>query len=277
MSAPDPAARRHTVRLIGSELRLIFTRRRNLAILTVLAAIPVLIAVAVRISHRGGGGSIFGGITDNGIFVGFAALFAVVPVFLPMAMSVVAGDSIAGEASSGTLRYLLTVPVSRLRLLVTKFLAALVWSLACALVVVVAGVLAGLALFPAGRVTLLSGTSTSYVAALWLLLVAALYAGAMMASIAAIGLLVSTLTEVPIAAMAATMGAAIASTVMDAVPQLQAIAPALPTHRWLAFADLLRDPVVWDRMGRGLLVTLTYVAIAGTLAWARFSAKDITS
>lgn len=265
-------------RLFTSEVRLVLTRRRNLAILAVLAAVPVVIAIAVRVTRNnpGDGGPIFGGITDNGIFVGFAALFAVVPVFLPLAMAVVAGDAVAGEANSGTLRYLLVVPVSRGRLLLTKYLATLVWSVVAAAVVAVAGVLAGLVLFPSGRVTLLSGTSTSYGRAVFLLAVAALYAAAMMASIGAIGLFVSTLTEVPIAAMAATLTLAIASAVLDAVPQLHAISPGLPTHYWLAFADLLRDPAVTDRMTRGLLVTLAYVVIAGPLAWARFAGKDIT-
>ena len=95
---------------------MMFRRRRNIAILAVLGAIPLLIAIAVKVTGgraAAGGGGVFGSITDNGIFVAFAALVAVLPLFLPMAVAVVAGESIAGEANTGTLRYLLAVPVAR--------------------------------------------------------------------------------------------------------------------------------------------------------------------
>src|ERR1700722_10868014 len=93
-----------STRLLRSELAMLFRRRRNQAILAALAAIPIVIAVAVKLTNhtgRGGQGNIggiFGNITDNGVFVAFAALFVVLTLFLPMAVSVVSGESVAGEA-----------------------------------------------------------------------------------------------------------------------------------------------------------------------------------
>jgi ABC-2 type transport system permease protein len=264
---------------------MVFRRRRNQAMLVVLAAIPILIAIAVRVqSHpsgraNGGGdnGAFFSSITDNGVFVAFASLLVVIPLFLPMVIAVVAGDCIAGEASSGTLRYLLTVPVGRTRLLVAKFAGIVVWCLATIATVAVVGVVIGLLLFPRGPVVLLSGTTTSLGDAVWRLVLIAGYVTVMAAVVGAIGLFVSTLTEVPIAAMATTLVLLIASEVLDQVPQLHVIAPWLPSHYWLNFSDLLRDPILTTNVDKGLLVSLGYLAIFLSLAWTRFSGKDVTS
>jgi ABC-2 type transport system permease protein len=272
-----------STRLLRSELAMMFRRRRNVAILAVLAAIPVVIAIAVKLSGRGNGGGgngpggIFGNITDNGIFVGFAALVVVLPLFLPMSVSVVAGESVAGEANTGTLRYLLAVPVNRSRLLTIKLTSIVVWCVVAPLIVAIAGVIAGLSLFPHGSVVLLSGTETSQASALWRLVLAVGYCALMMVVIGAIGLFVSTLTEVPIAAMASALALTITSEVLEAVPQLSSIHPWLFSDYWLDFADFLRDPVAFDQVTKGALVSLAYILVFVSLAWARFSGKDVSS
>src|SRR6476646_2625089 len=128
-------------RLYASELRLILGRRRNLALLAVLAVIPLMIGIAVDVNTpRGGDGPQFlGQITGNGLFLVFTALTVCLPLFLPLVVGVVAGDSIAGEAGIGTLRYLLTVPVTRGRLLAAKTLGVLTFTAIAVLTVAVVG------------------------------------------------------------------------------------------------------------------------------------------
>lgn len=265
-------------RFARSELSMIFRRRRNIVLLSVLALVPVLICAAVRASGRAGrSGSIFGGIAENGLFAALAAFLAAGPLLLPLVVSVVAGDSIAGEASSGTLRYLLVVPVGRTRLLATKFVAVAVWCLACVVSIAALGLLAGLIFFPNGRLTLLSGATVSYAQGVLRLAAVTGYVGLTILFVAALGLFVSTMTEVPIAAMAATLTLTVVSQVADAIPQLSAIHPWLPTHYWLAWVDLLRDPIDAGDMQTGLLVALAYVALLLSMAWARFGGKDVTS
>ncbi|WP_279579263.1 ABC transporter permease [Fodinicola feengrottensis] len=248
-------------------------------ILAVLAAVPVLIAVAVKInsSDNGRGPVFFNSIAENGLFVSLAALFAITPLFLPLAVAVVSGDAIAGESNQGTLRYLLTVPVSRMRLLATKYAASVLYCFAATLIVGVVGAAIGLILFPSGSVLLLSGSSTSLPAALLRILLICLYLGLSMAALAAIGLFISTLTDYPVAAMAATAGLAVASEVLDAIPQLAAIAPWLPTHWWFSFGDFLRDPITMQDSSTGVVSALVYIAIFTSLAWARFAGKDVSS
>jgi ABC-2 type transport system permease protein len=273
-----------TFRLLRSELRLVFGRRRNIALLGALACVPILIAVAIRLAggtgRRGGeeGGPAFiGSIAGNGLFVAFTALVVTLPLFLPLAVSVAAGEAVAGEASIGTLRNMLVVPVSRTRLLVVKFAGVVAFGVAAAFTVGIAGLLIGLALFPIGPVTLLSGGTLPVGAAIVRVFLVALYVAAMLSGLAAIGLFASTLTEVPIAAMAVTAITAVVVEILDAVPQISAIHPYLLTDWWLKFGDLLRDPVVYGDMARGLLVTLAYIGVFGALAWARLTSKDVSS
>jgi ABC-2 type transport system permease protein len=267
-------------RFLVSEIGMVLRRRRNQLILLALLAIPVIIGVAVRLTTKKGdvsGGGLIGGITNNGIFVAFTALVVVIPVFLPMAVAVVAGETVSGEANTGTLRYLLSVPVGRTRLLVVKFIAMAAWSATIALVVAVGGLGIGFALFPVGDVTLLSGTQTTMIGGIGRLSVVVGYAALMMLAMSAIGLFISTLTEVPIAAMAATLTVAIIMQVLVAVPQLHSIHPVLLSNYVLDFSDMLRDPLTFTGMTDGVLAALAYIVIFFALAWARFTSKDVSS
>ncbi len=269
-------------RFLRSELAIVFGRRRNLVLLGVLAAIPILLAVALKVSSgsNGGGGDgpgFFEAITSNGLFVAFAALAATLPLFLPLAVAAASGDAIAGEANLGTLRYLLTIPAGRTRLLLTKYAAVVIFGLVATALVALAGVVSGLALFGGGDVILLSGTTTSFADGVGRLALSVLYLSAGFAALGAIGLFVSTLTEQPIAAIVATIGVDVLMFILDAIPQLAWLHPWLLVDWWSAFGDLLRDPISTDAISRGLLTALVYAVVFLAAAWARFSSKDITS
>ncbi|MGY0235343.1 ABC transporter permease [Longispora urticae] len=283
MSAVEAPARvgRPTTRFFRSELMLIFGRRRNWVGLAILAVVPLIIAIAVKVDNPdnggGGGGDFFSAITDNGLFVGLAALMVEIPLFLPLAVATISGDSIAGEANQGTLRYLLAVPVTRARLLAVKFGALVVFAATATLAVAVTGVVAGLALFGGGPMTLLSGTQIGFWGGVGRLLLVCGYVTVCLTALAAIGLFFSTLTEQPIGAGVAVLMLTIVSTILDAIPQLSFLGPYLPTHYWYAFGDLLRDPIAMNSVGPGLLSAAVYTAVFTSAAWARFSSKDVTS
>ena len=152
-----------------------------------------------------GGPDFVQAITGNGLFVAFAALTAELPLFLPLAVATIAGDSVAGEANIGTLRYLLTIPAGRTRLLITKYIAIVIFAVTATLLVAAVGTLMGLALFGGGDFTLLSGTQTSFADGVWRLLLCCGYIAAGLAALGAIGLFVSTLTEQPIGATVAVV------------------------------------------------------------------------
>jgi ABC-2 type transport system permease protein len=272
--------RRPSTRFLRSELHLIFGRRRNLAGLGVLAAVPILIAVAVKVStprSDGRGPDFFAAITGNGIFVALAALGIELGLFLPLAVAAISGDAVAGEANLGTLRYLLAIPVSRTRLLAVKYAAIAIFSLVATLWVSLVGVVVGVAIFGGGNLTLLSGAQIGFGQGLWRVLLASLYLAAGFASLGAVGLFVSTLTEQPIGATIAVVIVNVASFILDSIPQLDWLHPWLLTHWWVSFGDLLRDPIAWDGIARGLFTAAGYILVFWLAAWARFAGKDVTS
>jgi ABC-2 type transport system permease protein len=275
--------RRFSTRFFRSELMLIFGRRRNWAGLAVLAAVPLIIAVATKIwppSGGGGGGEgggFFDEITGNGLFVALAALTVELPLFLPLAVAAIAGDAVAGEANLGTLRYLLPVPVQRTRLLVVKYAAIVTFAFAATLLVAGVGAGSGLVLFGGGDVLLLSGTEASFGAGLLRLLGVCAYIAIGLSALGAVGLFVSTLTEQPIGATIATMIFVVLSFILDQIPRLDWLHPYLLTHNWLAFGELLRDPVVFDGVRPGLVSAGAYIVIFLSAAWARFAGKDVSS
>ncbi|MEV5168552.1 ABC transporter permease [Streptomyces werraensis] len=274
-----------TLGLFRDELSTTFRRWRTLALLGVLAAVPVLVGTAVRIetgdgSSGGGGGggpAFVSQITNNGLFLVFTALAATLPFFLPMAVGVVAGDAVAGEAGSGTLRYLLVAPAGRTRLLLTKYATVMVFCLAATLVVAVSALAVGALLFPLGDLTTISGTRITFGEGLVRALLIALVVAASLLGVAALGLFVSTLTDSGIAAMATTVGLLITVQILDQIPQLHVLHPYLFSHHWLSFADLMREPVNWEDLTKNLGLQVLYAAVFGSAAWARFTTRDVTA
>jgi ABC-2 type transport system permease protein len=275
----NPPRARVSTRFLRSELKIIFGRRRNIAGLGVLAAVPVILAIAVRVSApgHGGGPDFISAITGNGLFVAFAALALELPLFLPLAVSAISGDSVAGEANLGTLRYLLAIPAGRTRLLVIKYAAIVIFALAATLLVALVGSIMGLALFGGGDMTLLSGTQTSLADGVWRLVLSSLYLAAGFAALGAIGLFVSTLTEQPIGATIAIVLVNVMMFILDRIPQLDWLHPWLLTHWWTAFGDLLRDPIATESIQRGLSTALVYAGVFWLAACARLTTKDISS
>src|ERR1700723_1414546 len=162
---------RNNLRFFSNELRTTFFRRRNQLLLLVAALFPLLIGIGLKAAapHGGGGGrgpgasgaAYFSQLAGNGVFLTFVALSLLLILVLPVVVGVVAGDSIAGEAGLGTLRYLLTVPAGRTRLLSVKYVAVVIFGLAACLLVSAVSLIMGAILFPIGPVTLLSGTTVS--------------------------------------------------------------------------------------------------------------------
>ncbi|MGR0318839.1 ABC transporter permease [Agromyces sp. ZXT2-3] len=266
--------------LLASETATLFRRWRTWAMLAALALIPILIAVAIRLagpSGPGRGPAFLDQVAANGLFVGVTALVVATPLFLPLTVAVVSGDTIAGEASLGTLRYLLIAPAGRLRLLVVKYAVAAVFCVAAALTVVVVGTLIGWALFPVGPVTLLSGGEIPVGEGLARLLAIGAYVAVSMLGLSAIGLFASTLTVVPVGAMAATAILAVVAQIVGAIPQLEWVHPFLFSDRWFDFADLLRSPPSWDSFVDNALLQAAWIAVFGVLAAWRFATRDVLS
>jgi ABC-2 type transport system permease protein len=270
--------------VIGVELRKLFRRPRTWVTIAVLNALPVLVAVLVQLTdlapRPGEGPPFLSAVLTNGALFPLAALAIVLPLFLPIAVAVVAGDAVAGEAQAGTLRYLLVRPAGRTRLLVAKLLAVIAFVLVTVLVVAGVGYVVGTTLFdaqPVGGGMSVSGTSLSQQELAGRSLMAIGYVTVSMLGVAAFGLFFSTLTDSPLAAALGALAVLVTSSLLFTLDAASPIAPYLPTRYWLAFVDLFRDPILWRDVVRGLALQGVYVGVLLAAAWANFTTKDISS
>jgi ABC-2 type transport system permease protein len=269
--------------MIVVELRKMFRRPRTWATIAVLNALPILVAVLLVLTdlapRPGEGPPFLSAVLSNGALYPLAALAIVLPLFLPIAVAVVAGDSIAGEAQAGTLRYLLARPAGRTRLLVAKLAAVLAFVFVTVLVVAGVGYLVGTTLFDAQPVagTSVSGTSLTPEELGGRTVLAIGYVAVSMLGVAAFALFFSTLTDSPLGATMGALAVLVASSLLFTLDAASPIAPYLPTRYWLAFVDFFRDPILWRDVVRGIALQGVYVGVLLAAAWANFTTKDVTS
>ena len=269
--------------MIRVELAVLIRRPRTWISLAILIALPVTAAIFLAVTKiapaPGQGPALLNQVLSNGTLLAAAALAVDLVPLLPLSVLVVAGDSIAGEANSGTLRYLLTRPVSRTRLLTAKLIAILTFVLAAVVSVALAGYIAGVILFPSsGSVTSISGGAPlTFPQVLLRTLFAVLYVGVSMVGVASFALLLSTILDNPLGAALGGFAVLVASTTLDALDAAGSVQPYLPTHYWLKFVDLFRNPVLWRDVERGLLLQAVYMVLLLGASWAYFATKDIKS
>lgn len=276
--------------MIAVELRLLLRRRRVWLCWALLCALPALIAVLLAgtgiAPAPGQGGAFLSAVVSNGQLFPAAALAIVLPVFLPITVAVVAGDSVAGEATTGTLRYLLVRPVGRLRLLVAKFVAIAAYVLLAVALVTVTAYAVGVAAFGfgpdaeaggSGAVTSLSGTVLSPAQLVERTALTVAYLALCMLVLGAVGLFLSTLTDSPLAAALGVLAVVVTSAALLPLEAADAIERYLPTTHWLAWVDLYRDPILWTAVREGVGVQVAWIVLAFGAAWANFATKDVTS
>jgi ABC-2 type transport system permease protein len=276
--------------VIRVELIKLLRRPRTWVAIGLLCALPIIVAAFVAARHLapapGKGPAFLSAVLSNGSLYPAAAMAMVVPVFLPIAVAVLAGDSIAGEASGGTLRYLLARPVGRTRLLVAKLIAISAFVLIALAAVVGTSYVAGTMLLGdappvavgyGGGVTSLSGPPLTT----WDLTMRVLgtvgFIALSMLGVAAIALFLSTLTDSALGAAFGALAVLITSEVLVTLDAANGIQPYLPTRYWLAWVDFFRAPIFWRDIDRGLAIQGVYVGVLLAASWANFMTKDIKS
>ena len=304
--------------MIGVELVKLLRRPRTWISVVLTCALPFMVAVFITITHLtpppGQGSAFLSAVLQDGALYPAAALALVLPVFLPVAVAVVAGDSIAGEASTGTLRYLLVRPVGRTRLLIAKLVSVTAYVLLVVLAVTFtayatgvfllgpsqaaavgqvppgggagagAGAGTGLAGQPptagqaaGGAVTSLSGAPLSLLQLTERIAGAIAFITVSMLGVAAIALFLSTITDSALGSALGALAALVASEVLVTLNAATVVQPYLPTRYWLAWIDFFRQPIFWRDIQRGFGIQVVYVVVFLAAAWANFSTKDITT
>ena len=270
--------------MIGVELRKMLRSRRTWVTVAIIDFLPSLVAVLLSVTdlgpRPGTGPAFLSAVLADGSLFPLAAIAIILPLFLPAAVAITAGETIAGEAQQGTLRYVLIWPVGRTRLLVAKLVSVMAFVLLTLLVVAVTAYVLGVVLLGhqdvGAATTTFSGTQLTTSQLVERTGLALAYALLSMLGVAAVALFLSTVVRSPLAAAMGTLALLIGSSLLLTLDAAHGLRPYLVTRYWLAFVDLFRDPILWHDVVHGVLLQAGYVVVFLGAAWANFVTKDIT-
>ena len=265
-----------------------FRRRRTLVTYGLLVLLPVVVVLAVRFGPSSDGdsdGRRFGGGSLDlvGLATSGAANFTVTMLcfatsfLLILVTSVFLGDTVAGEAQWGTLRYLLAAPVPRRRLLAVKLAVGLVSTLVGIVLLVVTSYVIGLVAFGSGPLASPAGGLFADGEMLWRIAAMAGYVFVTLLFTAGIAFLMSVSTDVPLGAVGTALILVILSNILDAIEALGDLRQWLPTEYTNSWIALLQPQVDWSQMARGATYSVVAFVVLAAIAFWRFDRKDILS
>lgn len=268
----------------GVEIRRQLKRRRTQFTLGFMVLLPIILAVAFAVGGDGGGGrsgSTRASIVDlaqNGagnfamVTMIFSASFLLIVV-----ISLFFGDTIASEASWSSLRYLLAMPIPRMRLVRQKVLVAGALSILAILLLPVTAMILGGVLYGFGPLSTPVGDQLDLAATVFRLVVVVLFMILQLSWVAGLAFFLSVSTDAPLGAVGGAVLLTILSQILDQIDALGDIRNFLPTHYSFAWTGTLSDPIRWDDMVRGGFAGVAYAMVFFGLGILKFRRKDITS
>lgn len=269
---------------IATEWRRQASRRRTQLSLGFMVLLPLIILVAFEFGGDGdddNGGGEFGSLielaTSGGLNFTLFALLVSSTFLLVVVVALFCGDTVASEASWGSLRYLLAVPVPRARLLAVKLVVALLYSLLALLLLAGTALLAGTLRY--GWSPLSSTVAAQIPAGEGLLRLLGIlgYLAVVLLVVAGLAFLLSVTTDAALGAVGGAVLLWILSSILDQITALGVLRDFLPTHYSSAWLGLLSTPVQTDDIVKGCISAICYATVFWGLAFWRFTRKDVTS
>jgi ABC-2 type transport system permease protein len=270
-----------------TELRRQATRRRTQLTLLFMLVLPLVVLAAFEFGRRndsGGGGGGRGQFaqladiaTSGGLNFALFTLLVSASFLLVVVVALFCGDTVASEASWGSLRYLLAIPVPRGRLLGSKLLVSLLYSAVALAVLTGTALLAGTLRYGWHPLrTTVAGEIASDEALLRLLGIVA-YIAITLLVVAGLAFLLSVVTDAPLGAVGGAVLLQILSSILDQITALGSLRVVLPTHYSDAWLGLLSNPIQTDDMVKGAISALLYATAFFAWAWWHFQRKDVVS
>lgn len=266
---------------MGAELSRQLRRRRTVVGLLGIAAVPLLLALAFYFTTDGGGGNgdptgLFDLARTSGLNFTVMSLAAISPFLLLSVVALFTGDTVSSEASWSSLRYLLTRPVSRARLLGRKLVVGAGLSVLAGVTATISALVCGWLAFGGGGMVTPFGNLAAGEGLLRVVLILGyvLWSGAWVACLA---FALSTMTDEPVGAVAGTIVVVIVVQILDNITALGNVRDFLPVHEAGAWLGLLADPARYDDLTRGMWLQVPYIVITLALAWWHFLRKDVLS
>ncbi|MFJ8023549.1 ABC transporter permease [Streptomyces sp. NPDC096311] len=257
-------------------------RRRTMVMAVVLAAIPLILVAAFAIAGTSTAGQadrvdLMDTTTVSGPNFAAATLFASAGFLLVVPVALFFGDTVASEADWSSLRYLLAAPVPRRRLLWSKLVVALAFSLAAIVLLALLSLVVGIIAYGWQPLQSPAGGSVPPTGAVGRLAIAVAFVFLSQLVTAGLAFWLSTVTDAPLGAVGGAVGLTVVGNVLDAVTALGSWREFLPAHWQYAWADATQPQLEWAGMIKGTSVSVAYALVLFALAFRGFSRKDIVS
>ena len=278
------------LQLLQIELFKIFRRPRTYISFVAIVAIVMLILLAFYVD--GANYMAFGlqsltqsfeiqGNVLNGYLICFIILQTLL-IHVPLLIALVAGDQVAGEANMGTLRLLITKPVSRTNLMLAKFFASTVYTLMLLVWMAFLALLLPVLIFGTGDLMILKSEEVvvlSKADVLWRYFAAFGFAAIAMTTVAALAFLLSIFAENSIGPIVSTMSVIIVFTILSTldIPIFNAIKPFLFTTHMIGWKGFFDEPVSWQPVLQSAGILIIHIIGLVLASVIIFRKKDILS
>lgn len=276
--------------ILRIELFKIFKRPRTYISFVAIAAIIVLIQLALFLDGETYLRFMLQSIEstfniEGKIMHGYLICYVILQTLLihvPLLIALIGGDMIAGEANMGTLRLLISKPVSRTNLLLSKFTATgvytlllLVWMafLSLLLSILVFGT-GDLMIFKSQQIVIIKSTDV-----MWRYFAAFGFAAIAMITVAALSFFLSLFAENSIGPIVTTMSIIIVSTILTTMdlPLFNTVKPFLFTSHMLGWKGFFDDPVNYAAVLKSAGILIMHIIGFVGAAILVFRKKDILS
>ena len=201
-------------------------------------------------------------------------------VHIPFLIALMAGDVVAGEATTGTLRMILTRPPSRLQLILAKIVISLLYTFILIMFMATLSFSLGYLLFGFGELVLVNSNQFAILTAtesFWRCLLAYALAFLAMSVVAALAFLFSVLVENAIGPIVGTMTVVIISLIISEAPisLFKAIRPYLFTTYASVWMKAFSEPLPWQTILISSGYLILFMLFFFGVAYVIFQRKDI--
>jgi len=217
----------------------------------------------------------------NGYWISYLILNALT-IHIPFLITLVAGDLLAGEATAGTYRLIVTRPISRMEIIISKFLAGILYTASLVFWLAFMSLVVGLIVFGGGEL-IVAGSKAIIIFdksdVLWRFALAYGFAILSMSVVSSLALLFSSLVENAIGPIVSTMALIIIFIILSAfdVEILRAIKPYLFTNYMLDWREIFNSPIDWFELLKSVTILAGHIIVLFIATAYIFRKKDILS
>jgi ABC-2 type transport system permease protein len=278
------------IRNIQTELVKIFAKPRSYIGFVAIAIIVSLIHTAMYVDGLNYISFITGPLESafniegkilNGNLVCFIILQTLI-IQIPLLVALVTGDLISGEAAMGTIRLLMTRPLSRTSLLFSKFFAGAIYVFVLLLWLAFASLGIGLLIFGSGDLIVLKSETITIISSddtLWRFFAGLGIAFISLLVVASFSLLLSVYSENSIGPIITTMAVIILFTIIGTmdIPLFEKIKPFLFTTHMVIWRNMFDQELDYELIGNSIMMLVGHIILFLFIAWYSFRKKDILS